>query len=187
MSPDWTIILAGGAAGLAVGVVAGLWVRRRRRSSQGVLRRIAWHQLEDVTVPDDVDGEIHIDGLLLTPAGILVLEVRRVEGTVFSGEQLDNWTALRDGGRAVIRNPLPGLRARVHAVRELVPPEVPVHGRVLFLGDMQFSGDHPPEVVTLEALAKEAGVREGQPDPLLAGAWQDLKARARRVPASPKG
>ncbi len=187
MSPDLWIVVAAGLAGLLAGVVTGLWVRRRRRSPEGVLRRIAWEQLADVTIPDDVDGEIHLDRLLLTPAGIVVLEIRRVEGTVFSGEQLDNWTALGERGRTVLRNPLPGLRARIHAVRELVPPEVPVIGRVLFLGDMQFSGDHPEEVVGLEALAEGAGSREGQPDPLMARAWQALKSKASRVPPAPGG
>src|SRR5690606_27488112 len=100
--------LGGGLALLAVLLlVVGLVVfLRRRQSLEVLLGRIAWRQLADVVIPDDVDGEIHLDLALLTARGILVLEVRRAAGTLFWGEQLERWTVLDGARRKVIDNPL---------------------------------------------------------------------------------
>lgn len=167
--------------GLAVVVVAGIatWWVRRRDALDRLLRKVAWARLVDVIVPDDVDGEIHLDLVLLTPGGILVLEVRRGAGTLFWGEQLDYWTLLDGKRRERIRNPLPGLRARRHAVHALAP-RVPVNGRVLLLGPVTISGAAPPGVVTPEELAAEFGrPAKGGVPPELAEAWAELSAQAR--------
>ena len=165
------------AVALVAGVVA--WWVRRRDALDRLLRRIAWARLVDVIVPDDVDGEIHLDLVLLTPKGILVLEVRRGAGTLFWGEQLDYWTLLDGKRRERLRNPLPGLRARRHAVHALAP-RVPVNGRVLLLGPVTMSGAAPPGVVTPEELAAEFGRPGREPVPAeLAEAWAELSAQAR--------
>lgn len=172
----WVLPLA-----LAVLVVVGLlaWWARRRDALDRLLRKIAWARLVDVIVPDDVDGEIHLDLVLLTPKGILVLEVRRGAGTLFWGEQLDFWTLLDGKRREQLRNPLPGLRARRHAVHALAP-RVPVNGRVLLLGPVTISGASPPGVVTPEELASEfARPARGPVPPELAEAWAELSSRAR--------
>ncbi|MGD9388742.1 MAG: nuclease-related domain-containing protein [Gammaproteobacteria bacterium] len=168
---------------LAVVVAGALVVRwyRRRDTLEGVLRRIAWARLEDVIVPDDVDGEIHLDLALLTPKGILVLDVRRGAGTLFWGEQLDYWTLLDGRRREQVLNPLPGLRARRHAVHALAP-RVPVSGRILLLGPVEMSGGTPPGVVTPGQLVAEFGRPPGESaPPELSEAWAELSAQARRL------
>lgn len=175
--------LGGGLAVVAVLLlVAGLVIfLRRQQSLEVLLRRIAWEQLKDVVIPDDVDGEIHLDLALLTARGILVLEVRRAAGTLFWGEQLERWTVLDGARRKVIDNPLPGMRARRHAVHALVP-RVPVDGRVLLAGPVQISGDNPPGVVLTSDLLAEFPARGKAPPPdTLQAAWEALKAAARPV------
>jgi hypothetical protein len=163
---------------LAVGLVAYL---RRRQGLEYLLRKIAWQQLTDVVIPDDVDGEIHLDLALLTPRGILVLEIRRAAGTLFWGEQLERWTVLDGARRKVIDNPLPGMRARRHAVHALAP-RVPVDGRVLFVGPVQISGDNPPGVVLQSELLAEFPARgRTRPPDALREAWDALRAAARPV------
>ncbi|NGP54750.1 nuclease-related domain-containing protein [Thioalkalivibrio sp. XN8] len=163
---------------LATAAVAGWWYRRRDTLDR-LLGKIAWARLVDVVVPDDVDGEIHLDLALLTPKGILVLEVRRGAGTLFWGEQLDYWTLLDGRRRDRIRNPLPGLRARRHAVHALAP-RVPVSGRVLLLGPVEISGAGPPGVMTPEALAAEFARPPGaKVPPELGEAWAAVSAQAR--------
>lgn len=153
--------------------------RRRRRTLGALLRAIAWQQLEDVVIPDEVDGEIHLDLALLTPRGILVLEVRHVSGTLFWGDQLEHWTVLDGARRTVLQNPLPGMNARRHAVQALVP-RAPVDGRVLLVGSIEIAGETPPGVVTVEDLVAEIPARGRQaPPPELAAAWAALKAAAR--------
>jgi hypothetical protein len=163
---------------LAVGLVVYL---RRRQSLEYLLRKIAWKQLTDVVIPDDVDGEIHLDLALLTPRGILVLEIRRAAGTLFWGEQLERWTVLDGARRKVIDNPLPGMRARRHAVHALAP-RVPVDGRVLFIGPVQISGDNPPGVVLQSELLAEFPARGRTPPPdALREAWDALRAASRPI------
>lgn len=175
--------LGGGlAAGAALLLVAGLVVLlRRRQSLEVLLRRIAWEQLKDVVIPDDVDGEIHLDLALLTTRGILVLEIRRAAGTLFWGEQLERWTVLDGTRRKVIDNPLPGLRARRHAVHALAP-RVPVDGRVLLVGPVRMSGGSPPGVMLPGELLLEFPARgkTSPPEPLRV-AWDALKAAARPI------
>ncbi|MFU8895537.1 MAG: nuclease-related domain-containing protein [Gammaproteobacteria bacterium] len=175
---NWFIGIA--LAVIAVLSVIGLvsWLRRRR-SFDYLLKRMAWERLEDVVIPDEVDGEIHLDLALLTPRGILLLEVRRASGTLFWGANLDRWTVLDGARRKVLDNPLPGLRARRHAVRALAP-QVPVDGRVLLVGPVEISGAAPPGVVLQADLVAEFPARGKQsPPPELRAAWAALKAAAR--------
>jgi hypothetical protein len=170
------LLLAG-----AVLLTAGWLWRRRRPSLDGILRRIAWERIEDVVIPDDVDGEIHLDLVLLTPRGILVLEVHHGSGTLFWGEQLDQWTVLDGARRRTLKNPLPGLQARCHAVHALVP-RVPVDGRVLLVGNVSIAGSAAPGVLLQEDLVTEFPARGREPPAsALREAWDTLSAAARPV------
>lgn len=166
-------------AGVIVLAVVFIVSRRRRRTLDALLRKIGWAQLADVVIPDDVEGEIHLDLALLTLRGILVLEVRHISGTLFWGDQLAQWTVLDGARRTVFDNPLPGLQARRHAVHALAP-RVPVDGRILLVGDVQISGETPPGVVLLDDIVTEYPARgRTRPSPELKQAWQSLKAAAR--------
>ena len=178
--PDssWYLPAAGVVLGLLALGAAWAWYRRRDRLDL-ILRKIAWRRLADVVIPDDVDGEIHLDLVLLTAKGILVLEVRRATGTLFWGDQLEYWTLLDGRRRTQIRNPLPGLQAKRHAVHALAP-RVPVSGRVLLLGTVSISGATPPGVVSAEQLLAEFPPHGRKPVPeALHSAWADLATRAR--------
>jgi MYXO-CTERM domain-containing protein len=173
----WFAIAAGGV--LLLGLALAWSIRRRRRRLDYLLRRIAWAQLADVIIPDEVDGEIHLDLALLTARGILVLEVRRVSGTLFWGHQLEQWTVLDGAQRTVLKNPLPGMRARRHAVHAIAP-RVPVDGRVLLVGEVRVSGEMPPGVVLPEDLVTEYPARgRTPPPPPLKEAWDALATAAR--------
>ena len=178
MNP-WIPAAAGGLT-LVLAVVLWVALNRRRRSLSGILARVSRKRLTDFMLPDDVDGEIHVDFLLMTDSGLVVLDVRRMEGTVFAAEQLDNWTALHRQGRTVVKNPLPGLRARVHAVRGLAGP-VPVTGFVLILGDTRFSGPVPSRVITPGQLESGLPSDEPVPEEALQSAWSAVGSAARRL------
>jgi len=49
-------------------------------------------------VPDGMAVVFHVDFLLLTTRGILVIDLRDVQGNIFGGDQMAEWTVM-DGPR----------------------------------------------------------------------------------------
>jgi len=157
-----------------------LWRRWRAHPSR-VIKRISAHYLADVILPDGMDGEIHLDHLLLTTKGLLVLELRNVSGLVFAGDQMDDWTVLHDNRRFTFRNPLNPLAARVHAVRDLAG-DVPVDGKVVFVGDVEFPGGHIDAILTLRELEDQynpvSGESAGSAIQAFHGSWGKVAQHA---------
>ena len=82
IDPQWIVI---GVALLMLGTVVylayGAYRRRsRRKGLLARLERIGFEASHQVLVPDGMGGYIHIDHILLTPRGVLVLDTRRVAG-----------------------------------------------------------------------------------------------------------
>ncbi len=186
--PPNLLIAAG--AGL-VGLIALVWLvvrswRRYQSTPKQVLRRISTDRLVDVLIPDGLDGEIHLDHLLLTPRGIVVVELRNASGAVFAGAQMDDWTVLSAQRRYTFRNPLEALNARVQAVRRLAG-QVPVAGRIVFVGDVEFRGGKVPAIVTLAELESEFGPgdepRDTQTSDAIRSLWRKIDEASRRYAA----
>ena len=145
---SWIWILLGALA-IAFVVGGSAWALRRRENDGGVaraLRSIAVDRLEDVVMPDGMGGEIHIEHLLLTGRGIVVINVKRFEGAVFASDRMDEWTVIRDGKRSSIVNPQRSLYDRVAAVKRLVR-DVEVSGFILFPEGADFSKGQPKDIV----------------------------------------
>jgi hypothetical protein len=161
-------LLAGLAAVLALLIAVALWLRsrRRKRSSIGdALAAIAFDHIEHSLVPDGMGGEIHIEHLLLTARGVLVVDVKRYQGVIFASDRLDSWTAIGPGGgRASFPNPLGNLYDRVAAVRQLVR-DIEVTGYVVFPGEADFSKGRPASVALPDDLVEKFAVPE--PDEML--------------------
>jgi len=141
-------------AALVVALLVGIVIWRRRERDGGVaraLRAIAVDRLEDVLVPDGMGGEIHIEHLVLTGRGVVVVNVKPFQGAVFASDRMNEWTVIRDGHRSAIANPLGSLHDRVAAVRALVR-DVDVAGFVLFPDGADFSKGQPKDVTLPAAL-----------------------------------
>lgn len=110
--------------------------------------------LRDVLVPDGSGGHLHVDFLLLTGRGILIVDFRDVEGVVFGGEHMREWAVMNGHRRATFLNPLDALYDRVAAVRALAM-DVPVDGRIVFTERAQFPKGRPPRVLRLASLEAE--------------------------------
>ena len=111
IEPQW-IWTGAAVAVLAVGgtLASRAYQRRtRRRALLARLERIAYEAAHQVQVPDGMGGFIHIDHLLLTPRGLLILDTRRVGGLIFGGDQMSEWTVMGRGGRYTFDNPQPAL------------------------------------------------------------------------------
>jgi hypothetical protein len=128
--------------------------RARRRSLLARLERVALAAAHQVLVPDGMGGFIHIDHILLTLRGILVLDTRRVTGLIFGGDQMSDWTVMGRGHRYTFDNPQPALYDRIAAVKALVG-DVPVEGRLLFSNVGKFTKGIPKWVVMLDGIEVE--------------------------------
>ena len=142
---------------LAVGCV---WVYRRwrayraRRQLVKSFEAVSAAVLRDVLIPDGSGGQLHIDFLLLTSRGLLVVDYRDVEGVVFGGEHMREWAVMNGSQRTTFLNPLEPLYDRIAAVRSLAG-EAPVDGRVVFTSRSKFPKGRPPRVMRLDLLEAE--------------------------------
>src|SRR5271163_786552 len=156
IDPQWIGI---GAALLFLGAASFFGVRAfrrrsRRRSLLARLERIAFGAAHQVLVPDGMGGFIHIDHLLLTPRGVLVLDTRRVAGLIFGGDQMSDWTVMGRSRRYTFDNPQPALYDRIAAVKALVG-DFPVEGRLVFSNLGKFTKGVPKYVVMLDGIEVE--------------------------------
>ena len=188
IEPQWIGI---GAAALTVGTLGyfGLRAYQRRARRKSLLARlegVALASAHQVLVPDGMGGFIHIDHVLLTPRGVLVLDTRRVMGLIFGGDQMSDWTVMGRGHRYTFDNPQPALYDRIAAVKAIVG-DVPVEGRLLFSNVGKFTKGIPKWVVMLDGIEVEFPVVEpnDRASPVLeqfAEAWQRLTAQLRPSP-----
>lgn len=181
--PQWLWWAVAGA--LVVAGIAAWLVLRRRRSYRWRLRaELTAHGdalLRDLVIPDGLDGQIHVSHVLRTDAGFVVVDVVPVAGAVFGAPSIDEWTVMAGRRAHKFRNPVVSNRARVLAVRGLVPG-VPVHGLVVLLGRVSFPKGTPQGTVTIDTLGAALAALPKAP----AGAdrdeaWYGLAACAARV------
>jgi hypothetical protein len=190
--PDVPLDLVGALVGAVIVVaagVAGLWAWRRHRARRVLLDRIesvAAEYLQDVLLPDGAGGWFHVDFLLLTGMGLIVIDLRDMPGLIFGSEPMTEWTVMHKQRRTTFPNPLGPLYDRMAVVRALVGESVPVDGRVVFTDRGSFPKGHPRPVTRLASLATEIpplGIA-GREELLarLRPAWEQVKAAASPSP-----
>lgn len=143
--------------GLLALVVLWLLYRRfykPRRTLKSVIAAIAHERMSNLVLPKADEGEILIDHLLLTSSGLLILDLKEVEGVVFGSNKMQDWTVMGKERRYTFTNPQTALYDRIAAVRQVVR-EVPVIGRVLFLDGADFTKGVPDLVCNLDDLLAE--------------------------------
>jgi hypothetical protein len=146
--PEYWIVLAGVLMVAVVAVVVWrFWWRRGQLTLSQVLASVAIDRVQDVLLPDGNGGQIQVEHLLLTGSGLLVIDVKAFEGTIFASERMAEWTVIGKGGRFTFPNPLGTLYDRVAALKQLVR-DVPVTGLVLFGARADFSKGRPRDVLS---------------------------------------
>ena len=126
----------------------------RARSLAYVLDTIAFERIEDLVIPNAEDGEIQIDHLVLTAQGLLIVDIKDVNGVVFGSDKMQDWTVIADDHRFTFANPQAALYDRIAAVRQIVR-QVPVDGRIVFLDGARFTKGVPGLVSNLDDLMDE--------------------------------
>ncbi len=145
----------------AIGVLLLIWLIYKRFFARGsslenALAAIGFDHVEELIIPSADEGEIQVDKLILTSKGLLILEIKDVQGTVFGSDKMQDWTVIAADRRYTFPNPQPALYDRIAAVRQIVR-QVPVAGRVVFLDGADFTKGVPSMVCNVEELVGEFG------------------------------
>ena len=148
----------------AIGVVAvaflGFWGGRtwmmRRKDARRVARITsgAAEFLRNVLVPDGNGGDYHLDFVLLTSRGVVIIDMRDMVGNVFGGDQMTDWTLMDGPRRRTFANPQSGLYDRIASVKAIAN-DLPVEGRIVFTRRAKFPKGLPRFTVMLESVAAE--------------------------------
>lgn len=184
--PLWLWVLFGLAAIAAAVVFIRDRVRqiRARRAIDNVISSVAYDELRNVLLPAGGGEQIHVNYLLLTQRGLLVLDLFDVVGVVFAGAKMEQWSVFGPKRHFTFSNPLPMLYDRVAAVRHLAG-DVPVEGRILFSMRGEFPKGRPDTVLRLDALQDEFPVVErtsGGAAAAFAPVWESIKQAAQPNP-----
>ncbi|HEX7046371.1 MAG TPA: nuclease-related domain-containing protein [Gammaproteobacteria bacterium] len=177
-----TWAIAGGIL-LAALIGAGLYFRHRASMQQRIrraLKKISHDLLEDIHLPDGMGGHIHVDVLLLTNRGFVVLDVKDVPGTLFGADKMAEWVVMNGHRRHTFRNPLPGLHDRLAVLRGLVR-DVRSEGYLVFTEHGKFTKGKPSETVMLNELVETLGPAGDDYPQAFDAAWRELKAMAEKA------
>jgi hypothetical protein len=125
----------------------------RKRLHQGIVS-VGTEYLHNVLVPDGMGAAMHVDYLLLTSRGVVVIDLRDMRGNIFGGDQMTEWTVMSGASRSTFQNPQHALYDRVAAVRTLAG-DLPVEGRVLFTRRGKFPKGLPRWTLMVDSLRSE--------------------------------
>lgn len=183
----WLLAVAAVLLGVLVGV-AGVFawrawrVRRERRARAAVIAGVSLEHARDVVISDGNGGTLHLDYLLFTPRGIVVLEMRDAAGNVFGSDAMTEWTVMDGARRHTFANPQTSLYDRIAAVKAQAE-DIPVEGRVVFTRRANFPKGLPrltlrEDSLGVELLMGERDHAERAVEPWRP-AWQRLRSGLR--------
>jgi hypothetical protein len=184
--PLWLWVLFGLGILAAAVFFARNWLRqlRARRAIDNVISSVAYDELRNVLLPTGTGEQLHINYLLLTQRGLLVIDLFDVAGMIFAGDKMAQWSVFGPKRHFTFTNPLPMLEDRVMAVRHLAG-DAPVEGRVVFSMRGEFPKGRPDEVLRLDALQDEFPVVERTPGGVAAAfapVWERIRQAAQPNP-----
>ncbi len=152
--PLWLWVVFGAAAFAAAAYFIREQVRliRARRAIDNVISSVAYDELRNVLLPTGSGEQIHVNYLLLTQKGLLLIDLFDAHGVIFAGEKMEQWSIFGPKRHFMISNPLPMLYDRVAAVRQYAGDNVPVDGRIVFSMRGEFPKGRPDAVIRLDEL-----------------------------------
>ena len=153
---QFVMIVLGAVAVALIAFVGGRTYLARRRDARRVAKVTAGSAdfLRNVLVPDGNGGDFHLDFVLLTSRGVVVIDMRDIVGMVFGGDQMTDWTLMNGAQRSTFVNPQSGLYDRIASVKAIAG-ETPVEGRIVFTKRAKFPKGQPRFTVSLDSVASE--------------------------------
>jgi hypothetical protein len=162
---------------------------RHERHVDEVIRSLGLPFIKDVVLPDGVDGLVFMDYVLLTPKGMVALDIHHQEGVLFGGDAVDQWSQVVRNRTYKFPNPLYDHETRIQALKwnaeELGCDDVEATGWVVFSNAGNFPKGIPKGVRMIDDIAKDLESPEsGKAIPeKLQSLWRSLhdKAIATRI------
>ena len=155
---QFALIVVGAVALALIAFFGGRAWLDRKRDRRRVARVTAGaaEYLRNVLVPDGNGGDYHLDFVMLTSRGVVVIDMRDIIGNVFGGDQMTAWTLMNGPSRTTFVNPQAGLYDRIASVKAVIQdPQTPVEGRIVFTKRAKFPKGLPRFTVMLESVAAE--------------------------------
>ena len=180
----WVLSMLAAVAGGVVYVRDRVRQARARRAIDNVISSVAFDELRNVLLPTGSGEQIHVNYLLLTQRGLLVIDLFDVPGVIFAGEKMEQWSVFGPKRHFTFTNPMPMLYDRVAAVRH-VAGDMPVEGRIVFSMRGEFPKGRPASVLRLDALQDEFPAVERSPggaSAAFAPVWEQVKRAAQPNP-----
>ena len=172
----WALVACAAVIGWGLSL---LWrwyrLRRARKALIAAVTAVGTDYLKDVLVPDGMGSYYHVDFVLRTPRGAVVVDLRDVVGNVFGGDQMNEWTVMNGSNRFTFVNPQSALYDRIAAVKALAG-DMPVEGRIIFTRRAKFPKGLPKWTLMLDSLGRDfpsiegAGGRDAYEQP-----WGNIK------------
>lgn len=178
---------------LLAGVGWHIWCHwkknRHQRHVEAVIKSLGLPTLRNVVLPDGLDGLAFIDYLLLVPNGAVVLDVQFLDGNLFGGETVDQWSQVVNHRSYKFSNPLYANQGKCQAVMWNVENlrkqlsdsdrELPweTHGWVCFSNAGNFPKGIPEQVSMIDNLASNLAPFMNNADTISAPArkiWDEL-------------
>jgi hypothetical protein len=157
LTPIQFVLIVAGLAAAAFVSFLGVRVWMLRRKDARRVARVtsgAADYLRNVLVPDGNGSDYHLDFVLLTSRGVVIIDMRDLTGNVFGGDQMTDWTLMDGPRRRTFVNPQSGLYDRIASVRAITQ-DTPVEGRIVFTKQAKFPKGLPRFTVMLDSVAAE--------------------------------
>lgn len=141
------------------------------------VRKLGHAVMQNIILPDGMDGTVYIDSLILLPDEILVASVARYQGAVFASENIDIWTQVVGKRSYKFNNPLLKLEQEIAAVRAHIP-DVKITGVLIFPDGVNFPKGKPDNVISVDEAKTRYGARDDQQvKTAYTEAWNKIKNR----------
>ena len=174
-----TPVLWVAAAGIAValaglGLLAWFFLTAKSRRVKSLVKQVSYESLQNVLIPDGMDGFTYFDYLLLTPNGLVILAIRDVEGVIFGAEKMDEWVVMHNNKRFTFSNPIRPLQDRMAAIRSYAGV-IPGNGYVVFTEKGRFEKGMPVNTVMLDEMVETLGTVDDDYPQAFDQVWRTIK------------
>jgi len=148
---------------------------------QKLIKRTGWMQLENVYLPDGMDGNLYIEHLILQDDSILVLSIKPYRGNIFAAEKIEQWTQVVSNHSYKFPNPLFQLEADLQCLHGAFP-KTDFKGLVVFTGSCTFPKGKPEGVYDFRQLSEFAGTQnKNKPTEELQKIWLSINEQSEKA------